>query len=56
MKCGECQNEQGVTVLHTIKIRNEVLEIRYGGGICKMSDGRTLCWWCALPSVGQHLL
>lgn len=55
MKCAECKNEHGVTVLQTIKAGREALEVKYSGGMVTMPDDRVLCWYCAFPTTGAHL-
>jgi hypothetical protein len=55
--CQNCGNEHGVTVLRVIpgaSKKEAPIEIRYNGGIVQV-DGRVLCWFCATPTVGDHL-
>jgi len=54
VKCANCPNEHGVTVLKTIKAGKEMVEIKYGAGMVTVDD-RVLCWFCATPFVGTHL-
>jgi hypothetical protein len=57
IKCQDCGNEHGVTVLATLKPerkKDPPVEIIYNAGI-GTRDGRVLCWFCSFPTVGSHL-
>lgn len=56
MKCEDCGNENGVTVLQTIKgqRKGDEIVIKFNAGVGTV-NGRVLCWFCAFPTVGRHL-